>query len=125
AAGLYDRWSGGNTWDGVALEPAAASSGKEIAAVLDDDVVFEVQTDDTTGVLTAETGIHLNADIIVANPPGSRSIAELDESSGATTATLPAKVVGLARRQGNAYGQFNRLEVMMNQTAKHAGTAGV
>lgn len=125
AAGVWDRWSAGQTWDGVATEPAAAASGKEILAIIDSNVVFEAQCDDTTGVLTLETGIHLNFDIILGNAVNDRSIAEIDESTGATTAALPGKVLRLSKRVGNAYGQFNRLEVMMNQTARHAGVAGI
>ena len=114
---------------GIAAEPKGASSSDTFIAVWADPAqFFEAQTDDGTGVLTAVTGIGLNADFIAsaALSAAGLSTAEVDESSGNTTATLPFKVISLQKDPKNAYGEFNRLVVKINnhQMQGHTGTAG-
>lgn len=126
ADGSYDRWSAG-ALAGVALAPSAASSGASILAVTDPNVVFVGQTDDTTGTLTLQTGVNLNADIITGNAVNGRSIFEIDESSGDVAATLPWKVIGIYPGPENEFGQFNKLLLIPNNHVRKGGTgtAGV
>ena len=126
SAGTWNVWASGAV-SGVAAQSASASSGSEIAAYTDPGIVYEAQTDDGTGTLTAQTGLNLNATIVTGTPANGRSIMEIDESSGNTTATLPLKVIGLSKRNGNAFGEFNRLEVVLNNhdLKGGTGTAGV
>lgn len=120
--GVYDRWSSGRI-DGFAMQAAAASSGGvTILACLDPNVVVSAQTDNGTGTLTSQTGINLNADIVIGNAVNGISIAEIDESSGATTATLPLKIIGLDPALDNAFGQFNRLLCIANNHSRKGGT---
>lgn len=112
---------------GVALEPKAASSTDGKILVSDHpETIYVAQTDDGTGTLTAQTGVNLNADIVVTDATNGVSRMEIDESSGATTATLPLKVVGLHKAQDNEFGEFNKLEVILNNhVLKSSGVAGV
>lgn len=125
SAGVWDRWASGAV-SGVAAQSSSASSGGvEIAAYIDPNIVFAAQTDNGTGTLTAQTGLNLNATAIAGTPVNGRSIYEIDESSGATTIDLPLKVIGLSKQVGNAFGQFNRLEVVINNHDLKGGTGTV
>lgn len=129
-SGVVDKASAADALCGIAAEAKAANSGGKIAVWCDPNQRFVAQCDDTTGVLTALAGIQLNADFVTGTAVNGISIAEIDESSGATTATLPFKVLRLSEemngRQANAFGQFNRLVVKINnhQFGSHTGTAG-
>lgn len=127
ANGLYNRWAAGNPIAGIAMEAKAANAGAgaTVLAIVDKNVIFVGQTDDTTGTLTAQTGVGLNATIIVGNAVNGRSICEIDESSGAAGATLPLKVLALHPVVGNEFGQFNVLQVLMNEHTEFAGTTGI
>jgi len=115
ADGTVDRAAAADTTIvGVAAAPAAASDGTTILAYIDPNIVYRAQTDDGTGTLTAQTGINLNADFVVANATSGISRMEIDENTGATTATLPLKVLGLYNSPSNAFGEFNELEVIIN-----------
>lgn len=99
---------------GVAAHPLAANTGTELLVYDNPGQVYEAQTDDGTGTLTAQTGIFLNANFIDTATTTKFSIMEIDENSGNTTATLPLKIMGLYTVSNNAFGEFNRLEVMIN-----------
>lgn len=130
ASGVIDRAATGDALCGVAAEAKAASAGGKIAVWCDPQQRFVAQTDDTTGTITALAGIGVNADIVAGAPSNGRSIAEIDESTGDTTATRQLKILRLSEemngRQANAYGQFNRMVVKINnhQFGSHTGTAG-
>ncbi len=109
---------------GIAAEPKAASSGGTMLVWADDDIVFEGQCDDTTGTATAQTCIGNNIDIVNTAPSNGISQQELDESTSAVTATLPFKIIGKYPVVGNDFGQFNRLEVMLNKSLQKSGGDG-
>lgn len=131
AAGGVDRAAASDALCGIAAESKAASAGGTIKIWSDPQQEFVAQTDDGTGTATALAAIGLNADIVAGTPSNGRSIAEIDESSANTTATLPLKLLRLSDEyQGNvrnAFGEFNRLVVKINnhQFGSHTGTAGV
>jgi len=132
ASGVIDRAAATNALAGIAAEYKAASAGGKIAVWSDPNQRFVAQTDDGTGVLTALAGIGLNASFIGTGVTNRRSTAEIDESSGLDTATLELKVLKLSpeysgsRGAKNAYGEFNRLIVKINnhQFGSSTGTAG-
>lgn len=131
-AGGTDVWASGALL-GIAAEAKAANAGgtasTKMLAVWDDpEQEFTAQTDNGTGTSTAEAAVGLNIDIL--NPSSvtsGRSTSELDETSATTTATLPLKILGLESRPDNAFGEFNRLVVKINnhQLKGGTGTAGV
>ena len=70
-----------------------------------------------------------NADFVVAAATNGISRMEIDESSGATTATLPLTIVrlygaddGTGISGDNQFGEFNRLEVKINNHVLGGGT---
>ena len=122
-----DKASASAALCGTAAEPKAANSGGKIAVWSDPDQWFVAQTDDGTGDTTAAGGLRKNVDFVAGTPSNGRSIAEIDENTGTTTATLPFKILRLSDEAGNAHGEFNRLVVKINnhQLGSHTGTAGV
>ena len=104
----------GTVW-GVAAEPKAASAGGTILTYPGNSTVFEGQTDNGTGTATAQTCVGNNINIVDTAPSNGISQQELDETSATTTNTLAFKIVGLYPVVGNAFGEFNRLEVMLNK----------
>jgi len=124
--GVVDIAAAGDALIGIAAEYKAANAGGKIKVWSDPSQRFVAQTDNGTGVLTAVAGIQLNANFIGTGVTNKRSTAEIDESSGATGATLPFKVLKLSPEVSNAYGEFNRLIVKINnhQLGSHTGTAG-
>lgn len=131
AAGGVDHASAGDALCGIAAEAKAASSGGFIKIWSDPFQLFVAQTDDTTGTATAEAAIGLNIDFVGTGVSNGRSLAELDESTALTTAALVFKLIEISKEvngnQLNAYGQFNRLVVKINnhQFAASTGTAGI
>lgn len=110
---------------GVAAEPKAASDGGDILVWDDPDIIYEAQMDDGT-TYTVQTGMNLNYNIVDGTPVNGVSIQEIDEGSAATTSTLPLKALRLYKAVDNAFGQFNRIEVILNtHVARGVGTAGV
>lgn len=109
---------------GIAAENKAASAGGTIAVWCDPQQWFVAQTDDGTGTLTtaAQHTEGLNATFIGTGVTNGESDAEIDETSGATTATLLFKVIRLSDERGNAIGEFNRLVVKINNHQLQGGT---
>lgn len=69
----------------------------------------------------------LNFDLLATNGSGTQSAHEIDSSTGATTATLPIKVLRLLPAVDNALGEFAKCIIKINnhQLGSHTGTAGV
>lgn len=126
-AGGVDKAEASDALCGIAAEPKAASSGGTIAVWADPNQLFVAQTDDGTGDLTAAADMRKNCNFVAGTASNGRSIAEIDENSGDTTATLPFKVIRLSDEIGNAHGEFNRLVVKINnhQFGTGTGTAGL
>ena len=126
--GLVDRSAVTDTAIcGIAMEAKAANSADtEILVLTNPDIVMEAQTDDGVATLVTQADMSLNADFIVGNAVNGLSIMEIDDTSGAAGAALPLKMIGLFPAIGNAFGEFNRLEcIIQNHIYKSVGTAGV
>lgn len=127
SSGRVQKAAAGNALCGIAAEYKTGIATGRIAVWADPSTYFVAQTDNGTGTLTDDTGIGLNADFVAGgSPTNKRSNAEIDESTGAATATLPFKVIDISDEISNAYGQFNRLVVRINnhQLQSGTGTAG-
>lgn len=120
--GYVNRAAASDILVGIAAEPKAANSGGKLAVWDDPMQEFVAQTDNGTGTATAQTCINLNANFVAGAPSSGRSIAEIDESSATTTATLPFRIVRLSDELGNAFGEFNRLVVRINAHKAKGGT---
>lgn len=136
SAGVIDRGAASpaeSTFWGIAAEAHAANDGAStdpnkntIAVWCDPDIVFEAQTDDGTGTATSQACVGNTANYVAGAPVNGVSIAEIDESTGgATTNSLPLKILGLYKQVGNAFGEFNKLEVAINSSALKGLTLGV
>ena len=126
-SGYIDRAAASAALIGIAAEAKAASSGDTKIAVWSDPAQrFVAQTDDGTATSTSVAAAQANCNFVAGTPSNGRSIAELDQDSATTTATLPFKLLELAPRLDNAYGEFNRWVVVINnhQLKGGTGTAG-
>lgn len=105
--------------------PAAAQPTTWYAMVADDpNIVFEVQEIGTGTPLTA-AAVGLNGNLVVVDANDFLSQTQLDNTGTATTATLQVKLLGLVRRIDNAFGQYAKWLVKINNHELAAGTAGV
>jgi len=108
---------------GVALNSAAA--GGTVLVACDPSQEFIVQADSTD--IDAQTDIFLNYDCLLGTPDTTYSIsrAELDSDTGAITATLALKLLGIEARPDNALGTNVDCRVMINNHSFSAGTGAV
>lgn len=107
---------------GVSAEYAVAD--EQVLVWDDPDQQFSVQADN--GTTLAQTDVGLNYDIVAT--AGStlykRSRMELDSSSGATSASLPLRLLGFTPVEGNSAGEFAECQVIINQHQLGKATAG-
>jgi hypothetical protein len=107
--------------------PAAAQTTDWYALVVDDpDVIFQIQEVGTGTPLTA-TAVGLNTNMVVGAGNGFVSGWTLDNATEDTTSSLQCRILGLARTApiANAYGQYAKWLVKINNHELSAGTDGV
>ena len=109
-----------------------AASTKRFALVADAvDLIMEVEEDSTGGsIALASIGLNAAGNGAIGSTVTGASGMLLDSSSAATTATLPFRIVGLARRADNAQGTSAKWYVAWNLhqfavTAVATGALGV
>lgn len=109
---------------GVAAHYVAAA-GDDVLVWDHPDQEFEVQADGSD--INNGVDIGLNYDLLATVGSGQISAHELDSSTGATTATLPLKILRLKPAIDNALGAQAKVIVKINnhQLGSHTGTAGV
>lgn len=125
AAGVIDRSAASDTQIvGSTSRHAAASAGTARFPVFSDpNMVFLAQSDDATLVAA---DLNLNINFIVANAANNLSQMEIDGNTGATTATLPLKLLRLHNQTGNTAGANAAYEVIINNhVLKSLGVDGV
>lgn len=126
ASGTVTPAAAGDAIVGVAMHYAAAAA--EVLVADDPDQVFMIQSDDATEP-AAQTALGLNYDIVVgtASTAYRRSAMQLDGSTGATTATLPLRLIRIDRAVDNAFGGNAKCIVRINnhQNGSSTGVAGV
>lgn len=107
------------------IRPSGAKTTNWYVMVVDDpDVVFEVQEIGTgTQLTSAEVG--LNANLVVGTNNGFISGWLLGNTTEDVTATLQVRLLGLAQRSDNAFGQYAKWLVKINSHELAAGTAGL
>lgn len=119
---------------GATYRPNAAQSVYYYALVIDDpDTIFEIQ-EGGAGTNLTNTPTHYNFDVVVANPATigvtAFSGTQLNNASGATTATLPLRLLRLAPRIDNGFttvpatgGGFQKWWVKLNNHIYSSGVA--
>lgn len=105
------------------IRPANAPDEWYALVVDDPNVLFEVQDGGATPLAAADTG--LNTDLVAGANNGFVSGWVVDGANKATTATLQVKLIGLSQRIDNAFGQYAKWLVKLNNHELAAGTAGV
>lgn len=114
----------------ITYRPAAAQSTDWYAMVVDDpDVLFEVQ-EHANGTALAATEIGLNTISVVGTGSGFVSgweVASATDATPATTATLQLRLMGLVRRQQNAFGAYAKhlVKINVHELGTGTGAAGV
>lgn len=114
----------------ITYRPAAATSKDWFAMVVDDpQVLFEIQENSNTLQLAA-TDIGANTISLAGTGNGFTSGWQLPSSTDATpatTATLQLKLMGLVRRQQNAFGAYAKhlVQINVHELAHGTGSAGV
>jgi hypothetical protein len=111
----------------------AATTAGYVLVADDPNTLFEIQegngTAGATGTALTVSAIGNNANFVVV--AGGATYADsgtvLDNATEATTATLNLKIMSLAQREDNAFGNYAKWIVKINnhQYGAHTGTAGV
>ena len=103
----------------------ASQPGVWYAIVADaTDIIFEVQEDSVGGALAA-TNVGQNASLVAGANNGFLSGWMLDSSTAAVTNTLQVQLLGLARRSDNAFGNYAKWLVRINNHQYANQVAGV
>lgn len=105
------------------IRPANAPDEWYALVVDDPNVIFEVQDSGGTALAAADTG--LNTNLVSGANNGFVSGWTVDGADKATTSTLQVKLLGLAQRTDNAFGQYAKWLVKINNHELAAGTTGV
>lgn len=126
AAGRMVAASATSALAGVAAS-YASGAGQDVEVWDDPEQLYIVQADEAD--VDAQTDIGLNYDLLATAGDATYRVSrqELDSSTGATTATLPLKLLGIEERPNNALGAQVDCIVKINnhQLAGGTGTAGV
>ena len=114
----------------ITYRPAAAQATDWYAMVVDDpQVLFEVQ-ENANGTALAATEIGLNTISVSGTGSGYVSgwmLASATDATPAATATLQLKLMGLVRRQQNAFGAYAKhlVKINVHELGTGTGTLGL
>jgi hypothetical protein len=109
----------------ITYRPGAATTADWYALVVDDpNVVFEVQ-EIGTGTPLTKAACGLNADLETGTGNGFVSGWMVGNDNEAVTATLQVRLLGLAQRADNAFGQYAKWEVLINAHELRVGQVGL
>lgn len=114
----------------ITYRPAAAQATDWYAMVVDNpDVLLEVQ-EHANGTALAATEIGLNTISVSGTGSGFVSgwmLASATDATPATTATLQLRLMGLVRRQQNAFGAYAKhlVKINVHELGTGTGAAGV
>lgn len=106
--------------------PATKTQNYYVAVADDPNIIFEMQ-EIGTGTQLDATAIGLNANFVAGAPATGVKYSgyQIDNTTEATTSTLNLKLLGLARRVDNAFGQYAKWLVLINNHLYRAGITGV
>lgn len=104
--------------------PAAKSRNYYVLVADDPNTVFEIQEIGTGTYFTA-ADVGLNCSLVSGTNNGYLSGWMLDNSTEATTAALQCKLLRLAPRRDNAFGQYAKWWVLLNNHVFRTGVAGI
>ena len=109
--------------DSPIVIPATKSRNYYVLVADDPNIIFEVQeVSGGTALTAAEVG--LNADLVAGTNNGYLSGWEVNNSGEGTGATLQVKLLGLAQRSDNAFGEHAKWLVLINLHCYRIGQVG-
>lgn len=123
---VWQAQAGSTTIIGIAAEAKAASTGGSILVYDDPLIEFQMQVNDAN--VNVQTDLGLAYDIVIGAPVRGSSIAEIDGTTGAVTATLPIKPLRVSQiitKNGNVFGANVLLDCKFNQHFNKAGSVGI
>lgn len=104
--------------------PATKTRAYYVGVADDPNIIFEVQEIGTGTVFTAAE-ISLNCSLVSGTNNGYVSGWLLDNSTETTTSTLQMKILGLAIRTDNAFGQYAKYLCLINNHCYRPGQTGL
>lgn len=104
--------------------PATKTRNYYVLVCDDPNVIHEIQ-EVSGGTPLAAADVGLNGNLVSGVNNGYLSGWELDNAGEAAGATLQLKLLGLAQRTGNAFGEHAKWWVLINHHQYRAGVAGV
>ncbi len=108
----------------VTVVPVTKSKDYYVLVCDDPNVIFEIQ-EEATGTALAATEVGLNANLVSGTNNGYVSGWQLDRTSPAATATLQVRLLQLAPRSGNAFGDYAKWWVLINNHRYRIGQIGI
>lgn len=107
--------------------PAVKTHAYYVFVLDSPDIVYEIQDDSNGSNNLSASSIGSNANIIYAAPGTGVNVSGtmLDVTTVATTSTLNLKILGLVRRADNAFGQYAKWNVLINNHVFRGGITGV
>lgn len=104
--------------------PATKTKDYYVMVCDDPNVIFEIEEESTgTAFTAAEVG--LNANLVAGTNNGYVSGWMIDRTSPAVTATLQLRLLMLAQRTGNAFGDYAKWWVLINNHSYRVGQVGI
>jgi len=125
--------TGGVKYGGALVDPAATSSlvipatkTKDYYVMVADDpnIIFEIE-EEATGTPFAATEVGLNANLVAGTNNGYVSGWMVDRTGAAVTATLQLRLLMLAQRTNNAFGDYAKWWVLINNHSYRIGQVGI
>jgi hypothetical protein len=104
--------------------PATKTRAYYVLVCDDPNVIYEVQ-EEATGTALAATDVGNNGNLVAGTNNGYISGWQLDRTGVATGATLQVRLLGLAQKSGNAFGDYAKWWVFINNHRYRVGQAGV
>lgn len=110
----------------VISAPATKGQPYYIAVVDDPNVIFEIQ-EIGTGTFLTSADIANNANFVAGTPATGVVVSGflLNNAGAGTSSTLNLKLIGLARKIDNAFGQYAKWLCLINNHAFRAGITGI
>jgi len=123
AGGLGYGGNYGVPQDAPVVIPATKARDYYVLVADDPNTIFEIQEVSGGTALTA-TEVGLNAPLVSGTNNGYVSGWEVNNSGEVTTGTEQLKLLGLAQRQGNAFGEHAKWLVLINLHCYRIGQVG-
>lgn len=118
---------GGNlagTQDAPLVIPATKTRAYYVLVSDDPNIIYEGQ-EEATGTAFTAAEVGLNANLVSGTNNGYVSGWQIDRTSPAVTATLQVRLLQLAPRSGNAFGDYAKWWVFINNHRYRVGQVGI